>query len=212
MYNAIVQFGFAFIPAVIGMCAYAMYPHLAAQDSALPTAMMKMMPTGISAIALAAVFAAEISTADTVLYMLNGSFTNDIYKTIVNPNLSEEGVLKMSRVVTFISGVVGVILALYLTSIITALTIFYTLMSVSLTAPLLFGIFSTRPTAASASVSAIAGVGLTLIITYGFPAFKLFGILNMQIPNATKASPKFIRINSRTFFTSCLLPEVEPCN
>ena len=180
MYNAVVQFLFAFIPAIIGMCSFAMFPHLASQDSALPTAMMKLLPTGISAIALAAVFAAEISTADTVLYMLNGSFTNDIYKTFVNPDLSDQGVLKMSRGVTFASGVIGVILALFLPNIITALTIFYTLMSVSLTAPLLFGIFSTRPTAAAASVSAVAGVALTLIITYIFPAFKLFKILNAQ--------------------------------
>lgn len=180
MLNAIVQCLFAFIPAIIGMCAFAVFPSLPAPDSALPTAMTEMMPTAVSAIALAAVFAAEISTADTVLYMLNGSFTNDIYKTFINPNLSDKGVLKMSRIVTFTSGVIGVILAIYLSSIISALTIFYTLMSVSLTAPLLFGMFSTRPTAASASVSAITGVGLTLILTYGFPTFKLFGILNAQ--------------------------------
>jgi len=180
MYNAIIQFTFAFIPAILGMCAYAMFPHLASQDLALPTAMAKMLPLGISAVALAAVFAAEISTADTVLYMLNGSFTNDIYKTFINPKLSDTGMLKMSRGVTFVSGVLGVILALFLPNIITALTIFYTLMSVSLTAPLLFGIFSTRPSAAAASVSAIAGVGVTLIITYIVPTFKLFGILNAQ--------------------------------
>jgi len=180
MMNAIVQFTFAFIPAIIGMSAFAMFPDLKTPDLALPTAMVKMMPVGISAIALAAVFAAEISTADTVLYMLNGSFTNDIYKTFFNPNLSDDGMLKMSRGVTMVSGVAGVILALFLPNIISALTIFYTLMSVSLTAPLLFGIFSTRPSAAAASVSAITGVAITLIITYGFPKFKLFGILNAQ--------------------------------
>ncbi len=180
MMNALVQFTFAFIPAIIGMSAFAMFPDLKTADLALPTAMVKMMPVGISAIALAAVFAAEISTADTVLYMLNGSFTNDIYKTFFNPNLSDDGMLKMSRGVTLVSGVAGVILALFLPNIISALTIFYTLMSVSLTAPLLFGIFSTRPSAAAASVSAITGVAVTLIITYGFPKFKLFGILNAQ--------------------------------
>lgn len=180
MLNAAVQFVFAFVPAIIGMCAFAMFPTLESQDLALPTAMTELMPMAVSAIALAAIFAAEISTADTVLYMLNGSFTNDIYKTFVNPNLSDEGVLKMSRGVTIVGGVLGVIIALYLSSIISALTIFYTLMSVSLTAPLLFGLFSTRPTAAAASVSAISGVGLTLILTYGFSSFKLFGILNAQ--------------------------------
>ena len=121
---------------------------------ALPTAMEKLLPTGISAIALAAIFAAEISTADTGLYMLTTYFTNDIYKSFIKPKITTE-LLKMSRAVTFICGVLGVGMALLLPNIITALTIFHTLMSVSLTAPLLFGIFSTRPTATAASVSAI---------------------------------------------------------
>lgn len=178
-YNAIVQFIFAFIPAILGMCTFAMFPHLAQQDLALPTAMKELLPTWVSAIALAAVFAAEISTADTVLYMLTTSFTNDIFKTFIKPEITNTELLKMSRYVTFICGVLGIGMSLMLPNIITALSIFYTLMSVSLTAPLLFGIFSTRPTAAAASVSAILGVGVTLIFTFGIKV-KLFGVLNAQ--------------------------------
>ena len=179
MYNAIVQFVFAFIPAILGMCTFALFPHLAVQDLALPTAMKELLPNGVSAIALAAVFAAEISTADTVLYMLTASFSNDIFKTFIKPKTTDIQLLKMNRIVTFVSGVLGIGMALILPNIITALTIFYTLMSVSLTAPLLFGIFSTRPTAASASVSAISGVALTVILTYGYQ-LNLFGVLNSQ--------------------------------
>lgn len=178
-YNAIVQFIFAFIPAILGMCTFALFPHLTVQDLALPTAMKELLPFWVSAIALAAVFAAEISTADTVLYMLTTSFTNDIYKTFIKPKTNDIELLKMSRYVTFASGILGVGMALLLPNIITALSIFYTLMSVSLTAPLLFGIFSNRPTAAAASVSAISGVALTIILTFGYKV-KLFGILNAQ--------------------------------
>ena len=179
MYNALMQFVFAFIPAILGMCAFAAFPHLATQDLALPTAMKELMPFWASAIALAAVFAAEISTADAVIYMLTTSFTNDIVKTFIKPETTDAELLKMSRVVTFGAGVLGVGMSLILPNIITALSIFYTLMSVSLTAPLLFGLFSTRPTAASASVSAIFGVGVTLILTFGIQV-KPFGILNAQ--------------------------------
>ena len=161
------------------MCTFALFPHLASQDLALPTAMKELLPFWASAIALAAVFAAEISTADAVLYMLTTSFTNDIFKTFVKPNITDAELLKMSRVVTFAAGVLGVGMSLILPNIITALSIFYTLMSVSLTAPLLFGLFSTRPSAAAASVSAILGVGVTLILTFGIKV-KLFGVLNAQ--------------------------------
>lgn len=179
MYNALMQFGFAFIPAILGMCAFAAFPHLATQDLALPTAMKELLPFWASAIALAAVFAAEISTADAVLYMLTTSVTNDIVKTFIKPKTTDAELLKMSRVVSFIAGILGVGMSLILPNIITALSIFYTLMSVSLTAPLLFGLFSTRPSAVAASVSAITGVGVTLILTFGLEV-KLFGVLNAQ--------------------------------
>lgn len=178
-YNAIMQFAFAFIPAILGMCTFAMFPHLATQDLALPTAMKELLPFWASAIALSAVFAAEISTADAVLYMLTTSFTNDIFKTFIKPETTDKELLKLSRYVTFIGGILGIGMSLLLPNIITALSIFYTLMSVSLTAPLLFGLFSTRPSAAAASVSAILGVAVTLILTFGIKV-KLFGILNAQ--------------------------------
>lgn len=146
---------------------------------ALPTAMKELLPFWASAIALAAVFAAEISTADAVLYMLTTSITNDIFKTFVKPKMTDAELLKTSRVVTFVAGVLGVGMSLILPNIITALSIFYTLMSVSLTAPLLFGLFSTRPSAAAASVSTILGVGVTLILTFSIKV-KLFGVLNAQ--------------------------------
>ncbi len=179
LYNALLQFVFAFIPAILGMCAFAVFPHLATQDLALPTVIKELLPFWASAIALAAVFAAEISTADAVLYMLTTSFTNDIVKTFIKPKTTDAELLKMSRVVTFVAGVLGVGMSLILPNIITALSIFYTLMSVSLTAPLLFGLFSTRPSAAAASVSAILGVGVTLILTFAIK-IKLFGVLNAQ--------------------------------
>ncbi|SPF55316.1 Na+/solute symporter (fragment) [Candidatus Desulfosporosinus infrequens] len=173
MYNALMQFAFAFIPAILGMCTFAVFPHLATQDLALPTAMKELLPFWASAIALAAVFAAEISTADAVLYMLTTSLTNDIFKTFVKPKTTDIELLKMSRVVTFVAGILGIGMSLILPNIITALSIFYTLMSVSLTAPLLFGLFSTRPSAAAASV------GVTLILTFGVQ-IKPFGVLNAQ--------------------------------
>ena len=87
--------------------------------------MKNMMPFFAASLALAAIFAAEVSTADTVLYMLAGSLTNDIYKRFFNPKISDTKLLTLSRITTIICGILGVILALRLESIISALTIFY---------------------------------------------------------------------------------------
>ena len=164
--NGLVQLIFAIIPVIIGMAAYACFPDLTRSDLALPAAMKNMMPFYAASMALAAIFAAEVSTADTVLYMLAGSLTNDIYKRFFNPEISDKNLLKLSRITTVICGFLGIILALRLESIISALTIFYSLMSVSLSAPLVFGLFSNRASNMGAILSAVAGVALTLFITF----------------------------------------------
>ena len=176
--NGLVQLAFAVIPVIIGMCAGACLPGLSRADLALPSAMKEMMPFFAASLALAGIFAAEVSTADTVLYMLAGSITNDIYKRFMNPGISDKNLLRLSRSVTIICGVVGVILALRLESIISALTIFYSLMSVSLSAPLLFGLFTSRANNAGAVMSAVLGAGLTVYMTFGgFGGFiEVFGV------------------------------------
>ena len=165
--NGIVQLLFAFLPMLIGMCAYAAFPNLSNQELALPTAMKNMMPFGIAAFALSAIFAAEVSTADTVLYMLATSLSKDLYKTFFNKGASDEQLLSFSRRITVVCGVLGVIVAHFMANIITALSIFYSLMTVSLGAPFIFGLFSERASAKGAFCSAGIGVLVTIALQFG---------------------------------------------
>ena len=164
--NGLVQLVFAVIPVIIGMACFAVYPDLTRPDLALPAAMKNMMPFWAACVALGAVFAAEVSTADTVLYMLAGSLVNDLYRRFINPGISDNKLLWASRCVSLVCGVIGVVLALRLESIISALTIFYSLMSVSLAAPLIFGLFTERASNTGAILSALCGIVLTLYMTY----------------------------------------------
>lgn len=175
-YNGVVQLLFAVIPVVIGMAAFAAFPDLPHADLALPTAMKEMMPFGIATLALAAIFAAEVSTADAVLYMLATSVSNDLYRRFLNPDITDGSLLKISRSITLVAGVLGVFFALYLDSIISALTIFYSLMSVSLAAPLVFGLFTRLASNAGAILSSVCGVALTLFCTFytASPSVDLF--------------------------------------
>ena len=162
--NALVQIIFAFIPVVIGMIAFAAFPTLESHELALPMVMKEMLPIWIGALALAAIFAAEVSTADSVLFMITSSLTKDIYGTFIRKNISDQELLNVSRIVTILSGVASVILALYLPSIISSLSIFYTLMSVALTAPLIFGLYSKGANTAAALISSGLGIVVTLWI------------------------------------------------
>ena len=175
----VVMMLFSVIPVILGMAAYAIAPDLPQRDLALPYVMKECMPFWASALALAAIFSAEISAADAVLYMITTSFTKDLYKSFINPSVSDEKLIKGGRIVTVLAGVIGIGLAIVLPNVISALSIFYSLMSVSITAPLLFGLFTKKSSAASAIAAAVIGV----IVTVGLELFndnKGIWILNGQ--------------------------------
>ena len=177
--NGIVQLFFAFFPMLIGMCAFAAFPDLSNQELALPKAMKEMMPFGISALALSAIFAAEASTCDTVLYMLATSLSKDLYQTFIKPDATDAELLSMTRKITAVCGALGIIIAYYLASIISAMAIFYSLMTVSLAAPFLFGLFTKKASTKGAFLSAVLGVAVVM-------GLRLFnGGMGIGILNAT---------------------------
>lgn len=170
---------FAVVPVILGMSAAVAIPGLTERDMALPAVMKECMPFWASALALAAIFSAEISAADAVLYMITTTFTKDLYKTFIRPDLADEQLLRYNRLVTAAAGLIGIGLAIILPNVISALSIFYSLMSVSLTAPLLFGLFSRRPTTTAAFLAAITGIIITISLQFGNGG-KGLGILNAQ--------------------------------
>ena len=83
--NGLMLLIFAFAPAILGLSARALFPDLAKPDLALPTLMTNALPAALGALALAAVFSAEVSTADAVLFMLATSGSRDLYASFINP-------------------------------------------------------------------------------------------------------------------------------
>jgi SSS family solute:Na+ symporter len=71
--NAAALAVFAFVPVLFGMTMRAVEPGLANPELALPRLTTEVLPPWLGGLALAALFAAEISTADAVLFMLSTS-------------------------------------------------------------------------------------------------------------------------------------------
>ena len=163
--NAVALMLFAFIPALLGMAAYHAFPALDSPDLALPRLLMDAMPFWIGGLTLAAVFSAEISSADAVLFMLTTSLSRDLYQTYIEPGASEQRMLTVSRITAVVAGLAGVVLAAVLPDIITALTIFYSILSVALFVPLIAGLYSSRPNA-NGALATIAGSVLVMILVH----------------------------------------------
>jgi SSS family solute:Na+ symporter len=162
-WNALGLLLFAFAPAILGIVARSQYPNLSNRELALPMVMTKLMPGWLGLLTLAAVFSAEISASDAILFMLSSSLSVDLYKTFLRPRASDRDLLFAGRLAAVAGAFFGVLFAIALPSIISALQIFYTLMAVALSAPLVIGLYSRRPTAARAVIAIVLSVGLTAV-------------------------------------------------
>ena len=162
--NALGLFAFAIVPVLFGMVARSQFPSLAAADAALPMILVHTLPPLVGAIGLAAVFSAEVSASDAVLFMLTTSLSQDLYKRFINPAATDSGVLRAARLTAVAAGALGTALAIVLGSVVNALTIFYTLIGVSLFVPVVAGLYVRRTSAAGALATMAAGVCAAVLV------------------------------------------------
>jgi solute:Na+ symporter, SSS family len=165
-WNALAQLAFAFVPAIFGLCALSRFPGLTNPELALPTVMMKMLPTWLGIWALPAIFSAELSATDAILFMLSTSLAVDLYQTFLNPGVDHKRLLRVSRMTTMVAGAIGILLAIVLPSVITAITIFYSLLAVSLFIPVVLGLYWRKLSARTALWCIFGAVAVTALATY----------------------------------------------
>jgi SSS family solute:Na+ symporter len=164
--NAVGLLLFAIVPALLGMFAQIHQPHLNNSELALPMLLTSALPFWLGALLLAAIFAAELSAADAVLFMLTTSLSKDLYKAHLNPQADDQRLMQVTRFVALGCGVIGTLLAMWLETVYAALTIFYTLLTAALFLPMIVGLYAKRVTAKAALASMIASVSVTLAIHY----------------------------------------------
>jgi len=180
-WNAFGLMAFAFVPAILGVIAHSQFSGLTNRELALPTVMTKLMPPWLGLLILAAVFSAEVSTCDAILFMLASSLSIDLYKTFLRPAASDRNLLLIGRIAAVVGAFWGVLLAIILPSIISALQVFYTLMAVALSAPLIVGLYSHRPMAARAIIAIMSSVAITAV-TQSAPIGIVTGFVIMITP------------------------------
>ncbi|MBL8983524.1 MAG: sodium:solute symporter family protein [Gemmatimonadetes bacterium] len=162
--NALALLAFAVVPPVLGIIARAGHPDLADAQLALPTLLVQDVPVAIGALGLAALFSAEVSTADAILFMLSTSLSQDLYRRVVRPNATDAQVLRVARWAAVGGGAAGVALALVASTIIGTLQFFYSVMAVCLFVPLLGGLYVRRLGKAEALTSIGGGMLVMLLV------------------------------------------------
>ena len=164
--------------------ARALHPGLPTHELALPTVLMRDLSPLVGTLGLAAVVSAEVSTADAILFMLATSLSQDLYRRFHRPDASDAQVLRVARLAAVAGGMLGVGLAIVAPTVIDALTVFYSLLSVSLFVPVLAGLYLRR--AGTPEALAAIGAGIVALAAvhlaaggrgYGFLSPVLAGLL-----------------------------------
>jgi len=101
--GGIMIFPIGFFSAILGLAAKAQFPELN-PTLALPQIIMSLDPFS-SGITLAALWAADVSTACTILLGAGTLISQDIYKRFFNPNVTNEKFLKINRLVILLIGI-----------------------------------------------------------------------------------------------------------
>jgi SSS family solute:Na+ symporter len=180
--NGIALMLFAAAPVALGLTARAIFPDLP-RDAALPT-VLTTVPLAVGGFALAAIFSAELSAADAVLFMLSTSGARDFYRGVFRPGASDADVLRAARVAALVGGALGYALTFVLPTVLGALKIFYSVLVVSLFVPILGGLYLPRAGTRGAFAAIVAGVTV-LAISYlatgghgiGWGSPTLFGLV-----------------------------------
>ena len=166
--NAIALMIFGLLPVFLGMCARVLFPGIEARDLVLPTLLLHGLPVWLGALALAAVFSAEVGACEAILFMLSTSLSQDLYKRLINPSATPKQVLTVARAAAFVGGTAGMLLAIFVVDeIIAGLSVFYSIIGAALFVPVLGALFVRGARTQDALAAIVTGMAAFLAVQYG---------------------------------------------
>lgn len=171
LWGALLIFPVGFLCAIMGVAARVAFPNIKA-TMALPQMIMGLDPI-ISGLTLAALWAADVSTACHILLGAGTLFSQDIYKRFINPGLSDERYTLINRGAILGLGIITLWLAFNAVGIVKTLLIGLSL-TTAFTLVFLFTMFAPGFCRRnSAFYTTLAGM-VTLFVWQVFPSFQVF--------------------------------------
>ena len=134
-------------------------------DQIIPMILQRGMNPFLASIFIAGIVAAGMSTIDGILVTTTGAVTRDIYQKIINKDATDEAVMKLSKVVTVIIGIIVICFGVFQPGSIFEINLFAFSGMAIFVVPILFGIYWKKATAKGAIASVIVGIISLLLFT-----------------------------------------------
>lgn len=153
---------------VLGGAIHVAMPGVEPKDSVLPLFIATHYPPIIKGICLAGIVAAVMSSFDSFLILATTHIMYDIGQS-VNPDLKDEKIAKALPILTIVIGVIGIIIALFITSLLDYLTAVFSIVGSALVPVLVAALFFKEKTSKTAAM-------LSIILGGGIPAILFFTV------------------------------------
>ncbi|PLW91899.1 MAG: sodium:solute symporter, partial [Marinilabiliales bacterium] len=155
-------------------------------EMGLPILLNTVLPVGLMGLMLSAYFSAILSTADSCLMAASGNVQTDIYEKIFKTRSDKKSQLIRSQIITLSIGTVALLLASYMTNVLSLMLYSYAFMVSGLFVPVLAALFTKKPNPTAAIFAMVIGGGTTILLSellkhelitlpYGLDA-NIFGI------------------------------------
>jgi SSS family solute:Na+ symporter len=111
--GSIMKYPMTFIWGLVGLCAAVLFPQVVAEkpDNAMPTVITKLLPVGTVGAAITALYAAGMSSCDSLLASMSAVLTKDIYQRFLVKNKSDVHYLWVGRAFVFLLLIGGTLFA-----------------------------------------------------------------------------------------------------
>ena len=113
LYSTIWNLFFVMAPYLLGIMAILVLPNLADPELAIFTLAETLLPPAVTGIVMAAIMAAIMSTADSILLQVGTIASRDIYQRFFNPKANDSQMVWVSRILVAVMGIVGLLVALF---------------------------------------------------------------------------------------------------
>lgn len=170
---AIINFIYAFIPAILGIITLALmnmgifsadeFANVGARY-ALPVLAVRTMPGIICGLLFAGIISATMSSSDSDLLGAGSIFANDIYRAVLKPDASSKEVMRVTQITMVVVGLIAMLVALFnTTSLIAILTFCFTLRAAGTFFPYVLGHYWKGGSSAGTIAALISG---SIVVVY----------------------------------------------
>ncbi|MBS2772179.1 sodium:solute symporter [Anoxybacteroides rupiense] len=182
VYAGVYSIAYALALSIIGMCAVIVFPTISDPQNVFASMSLAILPHGLLGLILASVCSALMSTASGTLLASSTLISHDILKQYWLKNMSDQHVVRLSRIITLVVGVIAIIFAIWIQDVLVALDVAYAILSGAIFVPVILGFFWKKATAKAGLYSmvisslvvfaglALEGLSSTKPIMYGIVA------------------------------------------